>query len=189
MTRQRRRSQGGFTLLELMTVMVIISVITVTLATMSGSGGQGTPATFSDQVAGVFQFARLRAEARRTTHRVQVTDTSITVFENTTTGFTAFDNVNPRFVQQLQIPSGVVVWSAEATLQVTASGATPTQNAGFPFNIDFKLDGRVYAHPASGVEPTSPTPATVYVTDRSSVQKHRVFVYRTTGSTMAREDW
>jgi prepilin-type N-terminal cleavage/methylation domain-containing protein len=173
---RRARSQRGFTLIELMTVIAIISIITVSLASMSSTPGKGTPQTVSDQVVGIFQFARLRAEARRTTHRVQVTATTIAVFENTTKGFTTFNTLTPIFVQQLEIPTGVVMWASEPTLRATATGAIPTQNAGFPFNIDFKVDGQS-------------TGGTVFLTDHNQQSKYRIFVYRTTGSTMARENW
>jgi prepilin-type N-terminal cleavage/methylation domain-containing protein len=172
---RRARSQRGFTLIELMTVIAIISIITVSLASMSSTPGKGTPATVSEQVVGMMQFARLRAEARRTTHRVQVTATTIAVFENTTRGFTPFNVLTPIFVQQLEIPSGVVMWAGDPVTRTTA-GTTPAQNANFPFNIDFKVDGQS-------------TGGTLFLTDHNQQSKYRIFVYRTTGSSMSRENW
>lgn len=171
---RRSHSQRGFTLIELMTVIAIIAVITVSLASMSSPPGSGTPATVADQVNGMLSFARLRAEARRTTHRVQFTSTSVTIFENSTLGFTTF-TATPKTVQSLEVPSGVVLWAAQATNSV-AGGLNPAQGALLPFNLDFKIDGQA-------------NPTTIYLKDQNGENKFRIFVYPTTGTAMAREGW
>ncbi|MBA2540758.1 MAG: prepilin-type N-terminal cleavage/methylation domain-containing protein [Deltaproteobacteria bacterium] len=171
--RRRRRSQRGFTLIELMTVIAIIAIVTVTLASMS-TGGKTTPATISDQVTGMLQFARLRAESRRTSHRVQFTATTVAIYENTASGF-AVMSAAPNLVQSLEIPTGVVLWAADPATK-TSAGTNPAQNTSLPFNIDFRIDGQS-------------TGGTVFLTDPQTSKKHRIFVYKTTGSAMARESW
>ncbi len=175
MRTRRRNSQRGFTLIELMTVVAIIAVITVSLASLSGAPGKGTPATVSDQITGMMSFARLRAQARRTMHRVQFTDTSVTIFENTTPGFTLFSST-PSTVQMLEMPSGVVLWAALAATNVS-TGFSPAQNTGLPFNIDFRIDGSIAG------------PGTIYLQDPAGANKYRIFVYQTTGTPIAREGW
>lgn len=171
-----RRPQRGFTLLELMTVLAIIAVITITLASMSSTPSAGTPATVSNQLTGMLSLAKLRAESRRATHRVQFTATQVTVFENTTNGFTIF-SATPNTVQTMQIPSGVQLWAALATTNTTASGLTPAQGTGFPFNIDFRPDG------------SASTGATIYLQDPTAAAKHRIYIYRISGAPIAREGW
>lgn len=175
--RNQRRRQRGFTLIEMMTVIAIIALITVSLASMSSNSGASTPLLTSDRITGMIQFARLRAEARRTIHQVQVTTTSVSVWEATyaagksgfapTTGFL--------LVQTMDIPSGVVVFAADPTVQ-SAGGATPVQNANLPLSINFKPDGQS-------------TGGTVFLTDMSTLSKFRVFIYKTTGTAMSRENW
>ena len=123
----------------------------------------------------MLSFARLRAEARRTTHRVQFTATAVTIFENTTQGFTVF-STTPTTVQSLEIPSGVQMWAALAATNVS-TGQNPAQNTGLPFNMDFRIDGSIAG------------PGTIYLQDQNAANKYRIFVFQTTGTPIAREGW
>jgi prepilin-type N-terminal cleavage/methylation domain-containing protein len=178
------RSQRGFTLIELMTVLAIVAVMTLLFAGLSTGGGKGSPNTTADQVVGMMGFARLRAEAKRTTHKVQIEPTVISVWEADSTGFVAATYAQNKVVSSIDIPSGVVVWNTAGNTQFNA-GATPTQGSGFNVGIEFKPDGTAsYCAPAC-----AQTGSTVFLTDVREQSKYRVFVYRTTGNAQARDGW
>jgi hypothetical protein len=164
-----------------MIVVAIIAVLTAVFATMSGSGA-GTPRTTADRITGLVQFAKLRAEARRTTHRVRFEAGVVSIWEATTVGFGTpvfvTTTLNPEYVQAMDIPTGVIIHSASSTT-LPLSGNTPlTQGTGLPYDLDIKPDG-------------STNGGTLFITDTrdSTTERFRVFFYKVTGTALSRELW
>lgn len=173
------RAQRGFTLIELMVVLAIVTILTVSLATLS-SGSSATPRSGSEQVTGMVQFARLRAEARRQRHQVVITNTTVQVQEavdasgDPTVGFATPASYD--VIQEMEVPGGVVMWNVDTTTVNNNGGANPSQNTSLNATIEFKPDG-------------SSTGGTIYLTDPATSSKYRIFVFRATGTAMARENW
>jgi len=182
-----RRAQRGFTLIELMVVLAIVVVLTLTLATMSATGGEASPRAGAEQVTEFLQIARLRAEGNRQRHRVEIKNSTIEIQEAVDAAVKpvlGFANpIGYRVVQSMTVPGGVVIWNADLTVANSAGGANPAQNAALTANIDFKPDGSVEL-PTAGA-----TGATIYITDPQQMSKYRIFIFKVTGNSMARENW
>lgn len=171
------RSQRGFTLIELMTVLAIVAILTTALATLSSGAGEATPAQTSDRLVGMMGFARLRAEAKRTTHRVRVEPDVVSVWAKDTPGFAA-TTYEAQPISSMGVPGGVILWNAQNTF--AAAGANPAQSTSFIVDIEFRPDG-------------SSTGGMVYLIDSAAnanfSAKHRVLVYALTGNAQTREGW
>ena len=76
-------------------------------------------------------------------------------------------------LQQITIPSGVLLYGASSSVDVTGT-ATPTYDDTTSFEIKFKPDG-------------SSDGGTVFLSDREQQKFWRVLVYQYTGSSYARE--
>jgi len=169
-----RTPQRGFTLIEMMTVLAIVAILTTTLVGLSSSSGAGTPTTTADNLTGIMDLARLRAASKRRIHRVLINNNVLSIWEADATGFGTATYTGPS-VQGSDVPSGVVVWNALTVINA-GGGANPAQDTALAFGIDFKPDG-------------SSTGGTVYLTDNNTASKYRVFVYRATGTALARDGW
>ena len=179
----RERRQGGFTLIELMVVVAVIAVISAMLMGVSGRSYGANPRNFSDQLTQTLGLAKLRAVSTRKWHRVEITPTTITLWQWSNTGMTipAGTCTTPpsvncwEAVQVVTVPKGVTMWNASTTVY-GSGGASPTQSSTLDFNFDFKPDG-------------SSTGGTAFINDSANARPWRVLVYHATGSSYARETW
>lgn len=171
-----RRTQGGFTLIELMVVVAIIAIISTVLFSVSSRTYGANSRTIADQVAATLSGARIRAVATRRIHRVYLKPNELQVWASETTGLV--DNSDPDddlFVERIVIPNGVSIWDVQATVYATANTATVTEDTGLVYEMKFKPDGTS----AGG---------TAFVHDTNN-SEYRVLVYRATGSVYARQTW
>ncbi len=167
------RTQRGFTLIELMAVIVIIGVVVGLAINVDARSHVNSPQAAADQVVSTLQLARTRAASTRRIHRVQVQPNQLSIWQATTTGLTT--PTAWQLVSTTQLAKTVVVWNAQSGAQITA-GASPTQDTGLVYPIDFRPDGQA-------------TASTLFLSNLSETQKYRVLVYHVAGGTYARESW
>jgi hypothetical protein len=157
--------------------MVVVAIITV-LATLAITSGDrvGSPEDTSDSISSTFAFARLRAISTRKMHLVRVEPSVVSVWQATAEGFQATPTYEAVPIETMAIPPGVVAWNADTTI-FAAGGASPAQNLGLAFDVEFKPDG-------------ASTGGTIFVTHVDAQhEQYRVLVYRATGSSYTREGW
>jgi prepilin-type N-terminal cleavage/methylation domain-containing protein len=168
----RSQRQSGFSLVELMVVIALVGIIAM-LAIPSPEDTPIDPAQQSDELVSTLGLARLRATVTRRIHRVHIEPQLVTMSQATTVGFktpTAYDELLTS-----AIPPYLSVWNVATS--VVPGGASPAKSSTLSIDIDFRPDG------------SASSAATIYVTDASATRKHRVYVYKVTGSSYARGDW
>jgi prepilin-type N-terminal cleavage/methylation domain-containing protein len=189
-----RRSQRGFTLVEMMIVVAIIAVLGAIMVGLSGRTYGVNAKSFADQVNSTVTFARTRAVAMRKYHEVEIAlspanyggfcrGPCVIVWAWSQYGMAAPDPANCvapanhcwQLVSTVVLPQGITVWNAQTSLD-TAMGQNPTQNPALDFRIDYRPDG-------------SSTGGTIFVTDSDVKNKYRVLIYPVTGSSYARQYW
>ena len=176
-----RRAQGGFTLIEMMTVVAVIAILATLLIGMSVRPYSANVGAVAEQASGTLAFARMRAVATRKVHRVQfLIDTNgepYMIVDAAPSPGMQIPTSGWLMVQYTRMPKAVMLWSAAAGAQATPTGATPTEGGGLPYNVYFKPDGTA-------------TASTIYLRDRAgSVHYYRVYIYQATGSSYVRESW
>jgi hypothetical protein len=127
----------------------------------------------SEQLVSVVNFAKLRAQATRRTHRIQVEPQRVSVWESSSTSLIPAAAPAWTLVQTTQVPVGVRIWNATAGPTI-ALGAAPAEDTALLYALDVRADGQA-------------TGTTMWVTD--NVHNYRVITYHVTGGTYAREFW
>jgi len=167
------RRPRGFTLAEVMVVMAIIGVLCGLMSGVMSRTYGASAKSVSGQLVSTMSLARLRAAATRRIHRVVVQPRQLSIWQAATSGLAT--PIDWQQVQVVKIPSGVVVWNAQAGALVSP-GATPTQSAALAYPIEFRPDGQA-------------TASTVFVTDKAQSSFYRVLVYHASGGSYARNSW
>jgi prepilin-type N-terminal cleavage/methylation domain-containing protein len=171
-----RKTQRGFTLVELMVVVAILAILAGLLAGVSNRTYGASSNVVADQIASTMGWVKMRAVSTRRIQKVYIRPNEILIWQSDVTGFAASPN-NPgvEFVQRVSLPRNVAIWNAEATIY-TAAGTTVTENTTLDYELQFKPDG-------------SSTGGTIFLTDKSGPRRYRILVYRATGGSYARETW
>ncbi|MBA3539930.1 MAG: prepilin-type N-terminal cleavage/methylation domain-containing protein [Deltaproteobacteria bacterium] len=168
-----RRSQRGFSLVELMVVIAIVGIFAALFVSINSKPLGANTKSISDQLVSTMGFARLRATSTRRYHRLEITPQQVLVLQATTIGMAT--PVAWQQIQAITISKAVTIWNATTVVQIT-TGNSVTQNPTLSFDMDFRPDG-------------SSTGGTLFLTDSQQSRSYRVLVYHATGSSYARETW
>lgn len=177
---QRPRSQRGVTLIELMVVVMIIAVFAALMFGVNSQTYGASSTNVADQLTSDLNLCKMRAVSTRRWHHCEILPNTLTMWQWSKTGMTVPVTGGDVWQQVMvdNIPSGVTVWDVSASVCITPPcGAAPlAANTTLDYSIDFRPDG-------------SSTGGTIYVSDPGKNKQYRVVVYKSTGSSYARNSW
>jgi prepilin-type N-terminal cleavage/methylation domain-containing protein len=169
----------GFTLIELMVVIAIVAILVTMTVSVTKAQYSGNPKGISDQVNSLITMTRQRAVANRRYHKVEILPHEVDVWQWSSFGMATPSGACPpncwQFLQKIVIPNEGQIWDVSSTVYAT-TGYTGGQNTSLDAEIDLRPDG-------------SSTGGTVFITNQVNSEKYRVLVYKTTGSSYARQGW
>jgi len=158
--------------------MIVVALIGILMAVavigISSTKYAGTVRGYTDEIAGEFETAQMRAEATRKWQRIDVTANRIEHWESRTTGMatpTQWDHV-----RTIIAPRDVFVNAMSNKTHVAADDSVPSSGTGLPGTVDFAPDGSAEAK-------------TLFVGETKGKYMSRVTVYRASGATYVFKDW
>jgi Tfp pilus assembly protein FimT len=160
-----------------MVALVIIAVLSALAVSYAGED-RANLRGFSEQIVGEADSARLRALSSRRWHRItfDVEARRMRVWQGDVVGMELPDDDEWTETNRVEIPRAMFVHAIATTANVVAGEAIPDDGDGLGEALLFGPDGAGAAR-------------TVYLRSKDRSLRHRVVIYRATGTAIAKEAW